>query len=104
MIKISVFSEEKAWSKRLKNNNLFFKKVCKLFPKKYQFLNKKVSLNLMLSNNKNINKEKILKEYGVGAQILIDLGIKKITLLTKSRKNIVGIDGFGLEVNGTKRF
>ena len=53
---------------------------------------------------KNINKEKILKEYGVGAQILIDLGIKKITLLTKSRKNIVGIDGFGLEVNGTKKF
>ena len=43
-----------------------------------------------------------MKEYGVGAQILIDLGIKKITLLTKSRKNIVGIDGFGLEVNGTK--
>ena len=56
MIKINVFSEEKAWSKKLKNNNLFFKKVCKLFPKKYQFLNKKVSLNLMLSNNKKIKK------------------------------------------------
>ena len=62
------------------------------------------SKRMSASNNKNINKEKILKEYGVGAQILIDLGIKKITLLTKSRKNIVGIDGFGLEVNGTKRF
>ena len=49
------------------------------------------------------NKNKILKEYGVGAQILIDLGVKKITLLTKSSKNIVGIDGFGLEVNGTKK-
>ena len=66
--------------------------------------NPKKELNKKKSNNKNINKEKILKEYGVGAQILIDLGIKKITLLTKSRKNIVGIDGFGLEVNGTKRF
>ena len=55
-------------------------------------------------NRKGFNKDNILKEYGVGAQILIDLGIKKITLLTKSRKNIVGIDGFGLEVNGTKRF
>ena len=49
------------------------------------------------------NKKNILKEYGVGAQILLDLGVKKITLLTKSSKNIVGIDGFGLEINGTKK-
>tara|TARA_B100001057_G_scaffold91650_1_gene87950 strand:- start:1357 stop:1818 length:462 start_codon:yes stop_codon:yes gene_type:complete len=54
MIKLSVFSEEKAWSKRLKNRDLFFNKICKAFPKKYQFLNKKVSLSLLLSNNKNI--------------------------------------------------
>ena len=49
------------------------------------------------------NKSKTLKEYGVGAQILIDLGIKKITLIAKSSKNIIGIDGFGLEINGTKK-
>tara|TARA_B100001057_G_scaffold443773_1_gene480171 strand:- start:904 stop:1365 length:462 start_codon:yes stop_codon:yes gene_type:complete len=56
MIKVSVFSEEKAWSKRFKNTDLFFKKICKAFPKKYQFANKKVSLSLLLSNNKNIKK------------------------------------------------
>ena len=56
MIRINVFSEEKAWSKRLKNKDLFFKKICKAFPKKYQFLNKKVSLSLLLSNNKKIKK------------------------------------------------
>ena len=56
MISINVFSEEKAWSKRLKNNNLFFKKICNAFPKKYQFLNKEVSLSLLLSNNKNIKR------------------------------------------------
>ena len=56
MINISVFSEEKAWSKRLKNKNLFFKNVCKAFPKKYRFSNKKVSLSLLLSNNKNIKR------------------------------------------------
>ena len=56
MIKVSVFSEEKAWSKRLKNTDLFFKKICKAFPKKYQFSKKKVSLSLLLSNNKNIKK------------------------------------------------
>ena len=55
------------------------------------------------STKSNTPNEKILKEYGVGAQILIDLGIEKITLLTKSRKNIIGIDGFGLKVNGTKK-
>ena len=56
MIKVNVFSEEKAWSKRFKNTNLFFHKICKAFPKKYQFLNKKVTLSLLLSNNKNIKK------------------------------------------------
>ena len=56
MINIDVFSDEKAWSKRLKNKGLFFKKICKAFPKKYKFLNKKVSLTLLLSNNKNIRK------------------------------------------------
>ncbi len=56
MINVNVFSEEKAWSKRLKNKHLFFKKVCKAFPKKYKFLNKKVSFTLLLSNNKNIKK------------------------------------------------
>tara|TARA_Y100000591_G_scaffold210182_1_gene182157 strand:- start:167 stop:628 length:462 start_codon:yes stop_codon:yes gene_type:complete len=56
MIKVSVFSEEKAWSKKLKNTDLFFKKICKAFPKKYQFSNKKILFSLLLSNNKNIKK------------------------------------------------
>ena len=56
MININVFSEERAWSKRLKKKELFFKKVCKVFPKKYKFSQKKVSLTLLLSNNKNIKK------------------------------------------------
>ena len=56
MIKVNVFSEEKAWSKRLKNKDIFFKRICKAFPKKYQFLNKNVSLSLLLSNNRNIKR------------------------------------------------
>ena len=56
MISVNVFSEEKAWSKKLKNKDLFFKKVCKAFPKKYKFLKKKVSFTLLLSNNRNIKK------------------------------------------------
>ena len=56
MININVFSDEKAWSKKIKKKELFFKKICKAFPKKYRFSDKKVSLTLMLSNNKNIKR------------------------------------------------
>ena len=56
MININVFSEEKAWSKRLRKKDLFFQKICNAFPKKYKFLHKKVSFTLLLSNNKNIQK------------------------------------------------
>ena len=56
MININVFSEEKAWSKRINKKELFFKKICKAFPVKYKFLNKKVSLTLLLSNNRKIRK------------------------------------------------
>ena len=56
MISINVFSEERAWSKKIKNKKFFFKKVCQNFPKKYKFTNKKISLSLLLSNNKCIKK------------------------------------------------
>ena len=39
-----------------------------------------------------------LREYGIGAQILSDLGIKKIKLLTNNPKKIVGLEGYGLEI------
>ncbi len=41
-----------------------------------------------------------LREYGIGAQILYDLGIKKIKLLTNNPKKLVGLNGYGLEVVG----
>ena len=56
MIKVIVFSNEKAWSKRLKKKNLFFQTICKAFPKKYKFKNKEISVSLLLSNNKHIKK------------------------------------------------
>lgn len=57
----------------------------------------------LLIKKEKPSEKKILKEYGIGAQILIDLGVNKIKLLTSSSKNIVGIDGFGLEINGTQK-
>ena len=43
-----------------------------------------------------------LRDYGVGAQILIDLGVKEMILLTNSKKSMVGLEGFGLKVVGQK--
>jgi len=48
--------KRRAWSKKIKNKKFFFKKVCQNFPKKYKFINKKISLSLLLSNNKCIKK------------------------------------------------
>ena len=56
MISVEVVSEEKNWSKKIKKKNIFFNSICKAFPKKYQFNNKKIFLTLSLSNNKNIKK------------------------------------------------
>ncbi|HTI97881.1 MAG TPA: bifunctional 3,4-dihydroxy-2-butanone-4-phosphate synthase/GTP cyclohydrolase II [Dongiaceae bacterium] len=39
-----------------------------------------------------------LREYGLGAQILVDLGLKKIRLLTNNPKKLVGLEGYGLEI------
>lgn len=39
-----------------------------------------------------------LRDYGIGAQILVDLGVKKIRLLTNNPRKIVGLEGYGLEV------
>ena len=39
-----------------------------------------------------------LRDYGIGAQILVDLGLRKIRLLTNNPKKIVGLEGYGLEI------
>jgi 3,4-dihydroxy 2-butanone 4-phosphate synthase / GTP cyclohydrolase II len=39
-----------------------------------------------------------LREYGLGAQILVDLGLKTIRLLTNNPKKVVGLEGYGLEI------
>ena len=56
MISVEVVSEEKNWSNKIKKKEVFFHSICKLFPKKYRFINKKIFLTLLLSNNKGIKK------------------------------------------------
>jgi len=56
MIKVNVFCEEKSWSKKIKKSQELFNDICKKFPKQFRFLNKKVYLTLLLSNNKRIKE------------------------------------------------
>jgi len=39
-----------------------------------------------------------LRDYGIGAQILVDLGLHKIRLLTNNPKKVIGLEGYGLEI------
>jgi 3,4-dihydroxy 2-butanone 4-phosphate synthase/GTP cyclohydrolase II len=44
------------------------------------------------------------REYGIGAQILRDLGVGKMRLITKNPKNLVGLSGYGLEISASVPF
>ena len=48
--------------------------------------------------NEELGFEADLRDYGVGAQILVSLGVRKMRLMTNNPKKIIGLDGYGLEV------
>jgi 3,4-dihydroxy 2-butanone 4-phosphate synthase/GTP cyclohydrolase II len=48
--------------------------------------------------NEELGFDADLRDYGIGAQILVDLGIKNLKLMTNNPKKIVGIEGYGLSV------
>ena len=85
MISLDVVSEEKSWSKKIKQNKFFFQLICKSFPKKYQFINKKIFLTLLLSNSKGtkiLNKN--FRNKNKATDILSFPLQKKIKLKNKS--------------------
>ena len=43
-------------------------------------------------------KDKLIKNYGIGAQIIRTLNIKKMILVTRSKKKVVGLDGYGIKI------
>ncbi len=53
---------------------------------------------------KKREKERDFREYGIGAQILRDLGVRKMRLLTANPRNLVGLSGYGLEITACVPF
>ena len=41
---------------------------------------------------------KLIKNYGIGAQIIKFLNIKKMILVTRSKKKVIGLDGYGITI------
>jgi len=63
---------------------------------------KSVSDTLRSYKSKNYYKEgkdKLIRNYGIGAQIIKALGIKKMILVTRSQKKVVGLDGYGIKIS-----
>ena len=63
---------------------------------------KSVSLTLRDYKSKEFYKkgqDKLIKNYGIGAQIIKSLKIKNMILVTRSKKKVVGLDGYGIKIN-----
>ena len=58
-----------------------------------------ISNNLKKINNNDPSKEIELREYGVGAQILLDIGVRNIKLISDSKSTLLNIEGYNLEIN-----
>ena len=86
-------------SNKIKNknilNNINVKKSLKIMNKYKNFL------LLIINNKNNISKENninTLRYYGIGAQIIKDLNVKNMILISRSKKKIIGLEGFGLKI------
>jgi len=51
-----------------------------------------------INKNESIKSTNILRYYGIGAQIIKDLKIKKMVLVSKTKKKIIGLDGYGIKI------
>ena len=77
-----------------------------VFIKSIRYLSKFNNFALILIKNKNPNRingktiksSNILRYYGIGAQIIKDLKIRNMILVSRSKKKIIGLDGYGIKI------
>ena len=77
----------------LKNTKV--QKSIKMLSKFKSYLLLIINKQKKIPQDSNINT---LRYYGIGAQIIKDLNVKNMILLSRSRKKIIGLDGFGLKI------
>ncbi|VAV86938.1 3,4-dihydroxy-2-butanone 4-phosphate synthase / GTP cyclohydrolase II [hydrothermal vent metagenome] len=53
---------------------------------------------------KNLSSETFLRNYGIGAQILVDLGVSDLILLSNTEQHVVGIEGYDLNIVEQRKF
>ena len=87
-------------STNIKNSRLIFKNS--KIKKSFKYLSKFTNFALIIINKKikeiNENEDYTLRYYGIGAQIIKDLKVKNMILVTRTRKKIIGLEGFGLKI------
>ena len=85
-------------STKINNNNILINTKIK---KTLNFLSKHKNFLLLIINNVNKtddNNINTLRYYGIGAQIIKDLKVKNMILISRRRKKIIGLEGFGLKI------
>ena len=85
-------------SNKLKNKNILKNKSVK---NSLKVLMKYKNFLLLIINNNSISKDNninTLRYYGIGAQIIKDLNVKNMILISRSKKKIIGLEGFGLKI------
>ena len=92
-------------SKKMKNYNFSIKD--KNIEKSLNYLSKFNDFLLVIIKDQKSLKQKIFEEtknnnilryYGIGAQIIKDLNIKNMILVSRSKKKIIGLEGFGIKI------
>ena len=101
-LKPNISTPVRVLSTKIKNknilNNFEIKKSLKYLSKHKHFLLLIIN-KINKTNDSNINT---LRYYGIGAQIIKDLKVKKMILISRRRKKIIGLEGFGLKIKKQK--
>ena len=103
-IKKGEFNQRKSIPVRVLSNKIGNKNIIinNNIKKSLMVMSKYKNFLLLIINNKNkISKENginTLRYYGIGAQIIKDLNIRNMILISRSKKKIIGLDGFGLKI------
>ena len=58
----------------------------------------RINIRINVRANEQLGFKADLRDYGIGAQILKDLGVRKMKLMTNNPKKVVGLEGYGLEI------